>query len=69
MNPFAGTLVREGGVGRLVVKPWMHARDCTCDVTQTFTCAHCGRRFGWCMGAADNMPEACDLCWRPRGAP
>jgi hypothetical protein len=47
--------------------PWAHADGCGCDATQTFTCDRCGRRFGWCLGAHDNMPGACDFCWRPTG--
>lgn len=31
----------------------------------TFRCPHCKRRVGWCMGCYDNMPEACDDCWKP----
>lgn len=49
----------------LTYRPWAHAKGCRCTVEQTFTCGYCGRRMGWCMGAADNMVGACDFCWRP----
>ena len=47
-------------------RPWAHNRGCSCQPHQTFTCDRCGRRVGWCLGAHDNMPGACDFCWRPR---
>ena len=49
---------------RSVALPWAHAFDCHCEAHQTFTCDRCGRRVGYCLGASDNMPEACDFCWR-----
>ena len=51
-----------------VLKPWAHAGDCECAPWHTFVCAHCGRVVGWCLGADDNMPDACDFCWRPEVA-
>lgn len=51
---------------RLLHKPWAHNPDCACEVHETFTCDQCGRRVGYCMGAHDNMPGACDFCWRPQ---
>lgn len=59
--PLAGQIRTSKGV--TTFHPWAHAKDCTCTPEQTFTCTICGRRFGWCLGASDNMPEACDLCW------
>lgn len=54
--------------GAVTMTPWPHLSGCTCDVTQTYTCERCGRRFGHCIGAADDMPEACDYCWYERHA-
>ncbi len=48
-----------------VDKPWAHAPRCGCRCDQTFTCNRCGRRVGHCLGGYDNMPEACNFCWRP----
>jgi hypothetical protein len=45
--------------------PWAHAPGCRCKPEETFTCAHCGRRVGYCLGGFDNMPEACNFCWKP----
>lgn len=44
--------------------PWAHAADCQCEPHQTFTCDRCGRRVGHCLGCHDNMPGACDFCWK-----
>jgi hypothetical protein len=46
-------------------KPWAHNANCSCEAHETFTCDQCGRRVGWCLGSDDNMPGACDFCWRP----
>jgi hypothetical protein len=53
--------------GRAGGLPWAHNADCDCEAHHTFTCNRCGRRVGWCLGAADNMPSACDFCWKPDG--
>ena len=63
--PLAGRVVVVAR-GHKVYKPWAHLPDCDCKPEHTFTCAVCGRRVGWCLGASDNMPAACDFCWRPR---
>ncbi len=42
---------------------WPHLDDCECEVTHTFTCDRCGKRYGWCLGCHDGMPGACDFCW------
>ncbi len=65
-----GTVERVGGRhGALVHKPWAHGKNCPCEAHETFTCDRCGRRVGYCLGAADNMPGACDFCWTPKGTP
>lgn len=50
---------------RVWTLPWAHAFACSCLPEQTFTCARCGRRVGYCLGASDNMSDACDFCWKP----
>ena len=32
-------------------------------------CASCGREAAFCDGADDQMPEACDECWRAAEVP
>jgi hypothetical protein len=59
----------EGRRGPLVHKPWAHNAPCPCEAHETFTCDRCGRRVGYCLGAHDNMPSACDFCWTPKGTP
>lgn len=54
---------RRARLGR--VPAWPHAPGCECEGHETFTCERCGKRYGWCLGASDNMPEACDFCWKP----
>ena len=61
--PLKGRTWVRGGTHH--VKPWAHTAYCACDVDQTFTCDRCGRRVGWCLGCHDEMPGACDFCWRP----
>jgi hypothetical protein len=51
-----GTVIRHGVE---------HVDDCSCKVVHHFKCPHCKVRVGWCRGAYDNMPEACDMCWKP----
>lgn len=45
-------------------RPVAHSRGCECVAIHRFRCGVCGRVRGWCLGAADNMPNACDFCWR-----
>jgi len=40
-----------------------HQLDCTCAEDEEFRCPRCNMLVGWCMGAADGMPEICDACW------
>lgn len=40
-----------------------HADVCDCKRGETFVCNVCKRRVGWCLGASDDMPDACDDCW------
>ena len=63
-----GISLRRSGRGRRS-KPWAHAPRCDCTLEQTFTCEHCGRRFGWCLGMADELPGACDFCWAAKAGP
>jgi hypothetical protein len=28
-----------------------------------YSCIQCHRAVGWCFGAADALPEHCDVCW------
>lgn len=44
---------------------WIDAVHTTpgCKCAHTFVCNVCGRVCGWCYGAADSMPRACDDCW------
>ena len=28
-----------------------------------YKCRHCHKLFGWCYGAADELPDYCDDCW------
>ena len=60
-----GTRRRRWVGARLVETwlPWAHSPGCGCEPCQTYTCDRCGRRVGWCLGADDNMPGACDFCW------
>lgn len=53
------------GMARLEVVAWAHDKNCECEAHHTFTCDQCGRRVGWCLGGADNMPGACNFCWKP----
>lgn len=46
-------------------KPWAHNPGCSCKAHETFTCDCCGRRVGYCLGSFDNMPGACNFCWKP----
>jgi hypothetical protein len=46
-------------------RPVPHAHDCKCKVVHRFRCAICWRVRGWCLGAYDNLPDACDFCWFP----
>lgn len=32
--------------------------------TLRYKCPGCKRRVPWCFGAADDLPELCDDCWR-----
>ena len=60
-----GTVWRNR-LGHVVeAKPWAHNPNCNCKPHQTFTCDRCGRRVGYCLGCDDNMPGACDFCWKP----
>jgi len=58
--------VRTHRSWRLDPIPWAHGKNCECEAHETFTCDRCGRRVGYCLGAHDNMPGACDFCWKPR---
>lgn len=51
-----------GGSGMVVPSPITHAPDCT-GCRGIFKCAGCLKFFGWCVGAADDMPDHCDDCW------
>lgn len=51
-------------------KPWAHQPSgCDCGIHETYTCDRCGHRVVHCIGCSDNMPGACDFCWREGGAP
>lgn len=39
-----------------------------CTVAALFLCPHCACWCPWGLGAADDMPEACDPCWGERHA-
>jgi hypothetical protein len=45
-----------------------HVKGCNCLAVHHFKCPHCGCRVGWCLGCHDNMPEACDFCWKRAAA-
>jgi|ETNvirnome_2_300_1030623.scaffolds.fasta_scaffold00700_8 hypothetical protein len=42
-----------------------HQYDCEgpADCGGDYVCAECRATVGWCFGAADDMPDACDACW------
>jgi hypothetical protein len=50
-------------------RPVAHEHGCSCKVVHRYKCGVCGRVRGWCLGAHDNMPQACDFCWEPRQPP
>jgi hypothetical protein len=54
---------RDNGDSYEIALLWAHESGCDCEVTHTFTCSHCGRRFGWCLGGTGEMPDACNFCW------
>ena len=45
--------------------PPFHQTDCggPSDCGGEYACATCRQTVGWCFGAADDMPDDCDICW------
>lgn len=62
-----GSLIQHWPEKKRAFRQWvrgeLHHRGCDCTPEMVFFCTGCGKRVGWCLGAADNRPTICDFCW------